>query len=256
MVRAPTAPEDRAVDPALLDAVCDTPPLAARDRLGIYAGMYIARLVEALEEDFPRVAAILGTERFGALARGYLARHPSAHPSIRHVGRAFAEFAAANPPPGAPPWLGDLARLEWARLDVFDAPDARALTLADLRAVAPEAWGDLRFRPVPAFAILRLDWPADRAWAAEPGDVPALAPEPTALRLWRDGFVVFHAPLDAREDAALAALVAGEPFAAICERFAELPPEEAAATAGALLVGWVEDGILAADVGDVGYRGD
>jgi hypothetical protein len=253
---APTAPEDRAADPALLDAVCDTPPLAARDRLGIYAGMYVARLVEALEEDFPRVAAVLGAEPFAALARRYLARYPSEHPSIRHVGRAFADFAAANPADASPPWLGDLARLEWTRLAVFDAPDAPALSLADLRAVPPEAWGDLRFRPVPAFAFLRLDWPAHRAWAAEPGEMPALAPEATALRLWRDGFVVFHAPLDPREDAALSALLAGEPFAAICERFADLPPEEAAARAGALLVAWVEDGILAADLRGLGPRGD
>jgi hypothetical protein len=245
---APGASAGRRVEPALLAAVHDTPALGARERLDIYEGMYVARLVEALGEDFPRVAARLGPARFAARAHAYLARHPSEHPSIRHVGRGFADFIATDPD-DAPPWLADLARLEWARLAVFDAADAPALTLADLRAVAPEDWGALRFRPVPAFAVLHLAWPAEQAWAAEPGtDAPALEPVPTTLRLWRDGFTVYHLPVDAREAAALAALVAGEPFATLCERLADIAPEEAAAEAGTLLVSWIEDGIVAADV--------
>lgn len=244
---APGAPDGSHVEPVLLAAVHDLPPLGARERLGIYGSMYFWRLVEALGEDFPRVAALLGPERFAARARGYLARHPSDHPSIRHVGREFADFIAAHPG-DAPPWLADLARLEWARLAVFDAADAPALTLADLRTVPPESWGALRFRPVPAFALLHLAWPAERAWAAEPGAPPALDPVPTTLRLWRDGFVVYHLPVEPREAAALAALVAGEPFAALCERLADLVPEEAAIEAGTLLVTWIEDGIVSADL--------
>ena len=39
-------------------------------------------------------------------------------------------------------------------------------------------------------------------------------------------------------------LVAGEPFASVCEAFADLPAEEAATTAASLLVCWVKDGMV------------
>jgi hypothetical protein len=84
-----------------------------------------------------------------------------------------------------------------------------------------------------------------RAWDADAGaPPPELSAERTALRVWRSGYAVYHAPLGAREEAALASLVAGEPFAAMCEAFADLPAEKAAAEAASLLVTWVEDGMV------------
>jgi hypothetical protein len=162
------------------------------------------------------------------------------------VGRDLPAFLAAGPPPGAPPYLADLARLEWTRLEVFDAPDARALTLADLRRVAPEEWPALRFAPVPAFARLDLAWPVHRAWtAAEAGEAPVLEPAPTALRVWRDDFLVYHAPMDGHEARALARMLEGRPFAAICEVFSDLDGEDAARGAGTLLASWIDDGVVA-----------
>ena len=225
--------------------VVDTPPLAAEERLQIYAGMYLWRIVDALRENFPRVAAIVGHDAWAALMRAYLTGHPSEHPSIRHVGRALPAFIAAEPPPGAPPYLADLARLEWTRLDVFDAADAPALTLADLRRTAPEDWPTLRFAPVPAFARLTLTFPVQRVWAAaEQGDAAPLEPSRTALRVWRRDFLVYHAPMDDHEERALACMLAGEPFAAVCEVFSDLDAESAARAAGTLLASWIEDGIL------------
>ena len=78
----------------------------------------------------------------------------------------------------------------------------------------------------------------------EPVSGSPLPPARTALRVWRSGFSVYHAVMDAREEAALASLVAGDGFAAVCEAFADLPAEEAAATAASLLVRWVEDGMV------------
>ena len=84
-----------------------------------------------------------------------------------------------------------------------------------------------------------------RAWDAETGAPPPELPAArTALRVWRGGYSVYHAPMDTREEAALASLVAGAPFAAVCEAFADLPAEEAAAQAASLLVSWVEDGMV------------
>lgn len=235
----PPAPE-----PALVDLARSTPSLSAAARLGIYAGMYVARLVDVLRDDFPRVAAVMGGAAFRAAAAAHVGRRPSRHPSLRHLGQGFPETLAAAGP--TPAWLPDLARLEWTRVEVFDAPDSPTLTLAALRAVPVEAWPALRLVPIPALAVLVADWPVHRVWAAG-DDVPAaLARERTALRVWRDGFDVHQAPMDAREERALDAVRAGASFADVCETFADLPAGEAAAEAGALLGRWIEDGLLAA----------
>ena len=219
-------------EPVLLEAVPPTPTLTSAERVHVYAGMYLWRVVEALREDFGKLAAALGDEGFAHLVRDYVAVHPSTEPSIRHIGRALPDFLAGR----EPPFLADLARLEMARLDVFDAPDAAPLTAADLRRVAPEEWPALRFALVPACARLVTDWPVHRLWtdAAAP-----LAAARTALRVWREGFVVYHTAMDPVEEAALERLAAGETFATVCEAF------DGPAEAGAMLLRWIADGVIA-----------
>lgn len=235
----------RAIPRGLGAHLVGTEQLPAAARLAIYARMYFWRLLDVLRDDHPRTAAVLGDEAFRAVVRGYLARHPSEDPSVGNVGRAFAAFLEANLPAGAPSWAPDLAHLEWARRWAFDAPDAPALTLDALRALEPAAWPATRFGVVPSLARLVVGWPVERAWAATPEDAPATLPaERTALRVWRSGFSVYHAVMDAEEEAALASMVAGEPFAVVCEALADLPAAEAATRAASLLVTWVEDGMV------------
>jgi hypothetical protein len=229
------------LDPALEAAVLSTPGLAAADRLAIYRGMYVGRLHDVLAEDFEHTAAVVGPETFAATVRGYLAAHPSEHPSVRHLGRRFAAFLAEAPPPGSPPWLPDLARLEWARVEVFDAPDARPVDLVQLREVPEREWAGLVLLAIPALEVVDSAWPVHLAWR-DGGD---LTPEPTRLRIWRRNNRVYHAAMDRVERDALARLLAEQSFGEICEVLGDLEPEAAAAEAGALLARWLEDGLIA-----------
>src|SRR5439155_1691161 len=122
------------------------------------AGMYFWRLVDALREDFPKLATVLGDGGFADLVRGYIRAHPSTAPSIRHLGRALPDFLAGY----QPAYLADLARLEWTRLQVFDAPDETPLTAGDLRRIAVEEWPGLRFTLVAACARLVTASPVRR----------------------------------------------------------------------------------------------
>jgi hypothetical protein len=230
--------------PGLVAVIGEGTALAPAQRLQIYARMYFWRIRDALSEDYPQLAELLGTDGFEALLRGYLRRHPSEHPSLRHAGRHLPAFLAARPMPGIPPYAPDLARLEWARVDAFDAPDAEPLGKADLHAIAPDAWATVRLTPVPALAVVSFDWPVHDVWADPAGCRPD--PSPTTLRIWRQEHRVFHARVDSFEAAALERLLAGERFADVCDVFASLAPEEAASRAGGLLARWVEDGILGA----------
>ncbi len=212
------------------------------ERLDIYTRMYAARLCDVLAEDYPRVAAIVGEDAFAELAYAYVAAHRSTHPSLRWFGRRFADFLTTHAA-DHPAFLPDLARLEWARLAVFDADDAPTLAMDDLRALPPDAWPGLELRLIPAAASLAVTWPVHRIWANESG--PAWSAEPVALRVWRQDERVFQAAMDAVERTAFACVEAGTDFARMCEALTVLVPADAVpATAGELLLRWIADGLL------------
>lgn len=234
------------VDAALGTVVRGHGRLDAAARIEIYADMYRARLVDVLREDFPRVCAILGDDGFSALVGRYLARHPSTHPSVRHLGHGFAGHLATERLPY--PFLADLARLEWARVEVFDAADPEPLRLADLASLAPAAWPALMLRPIAACRVVAAAWPVHEIWAAadDGGAGVARLAAPTTIRVWREGWSVSHAAMGPTEVEAFRALQRGAPFAQVCAAVeAGREPDAAAREVGALLMRWLEDGLLA-----------
>jgi hypothetical protein len=227
----------------LLSVAAPSATLGSEERLRVYADAYFWRLRDILSEDFPRLAERLGDEAFEELATAYLRAHPSQDPSLRHLGDALPSFLARSAE--HPPFLADLARLERARVDVFDAPDDRPLTTDDLRSVPPEAWAALRFVPIRALRVLHLDWPVVAYWS-DAAAVP-VAPEAVAVRVWRDAeFRVHHAVLSDRAEEALDAIRGGGTFEDLCAVWTDLPLDEGARRVTALLARWALDGILAA----------
>ncbi|HSB19901.1 MAG TPA: DNA-binding domain-containing protein [Anaeromyxobacteraceae bacterium] len=229
-------------DPAGLEAcLAGTPGLPAAERVGIYAGMYLGRQVEALREEFPRLAGLLGEERFLALCRAYLSEHPSEHHDIGQLGRELAGFLRREPDPHRPD-LADLAELEWTRSLAFGAAEAEAAGPEAFAGLAPEAFAAARIRLAPSLHLLHLGSGAASLWSAlEAGEEPGPPlPAPTAVAVWRSGHRVLHAALGKDEARALAAALAGEPVERICAAFAGDP--EPAAAAHAALSSWIEEG--------------
>lgn len=233
-------------DPAALEACfAGTPALPAAERLGIYAGMWLARQVEALAAEHPALRAALGAERFEALCRDYLAAHPSEHHDIGRLGHALAAFLRRHPAPERDD-LGDLAELEWARSEAFFEAEVEPAGREALAALGPDRFPGARLRLVPALRLLRLDHPAQEAWRrALRGEGPAAsAPVETLLAVWRAGHEVLHAPLGEAEGRALGRALAGERLAEVCAAFAGEP--EPAAVAFAALASWLDEGWVAA----------
>jgi hypothetical protein len=234
--------------PALIAEIRGDGRLGAADRLEVYARMYCARLVDVLGEDYPQVAAMLGADAFADVAHEYVTAHPSTHPSLRWFGRGFADFLAATTEHVLPAYLADLARLEWTRLAVFDAPDTGLLDLDTLRNLPPDGWASLHLRLVPALEVLQVAWPVHRIWEAGDSGSPATEwqSDEIWLRVWRQGDKVYQASMDVAERVALAHIQAGDEFAVWCEALATVVPANVAAeTAGALVLRWIEDGVLA-----------
>jgi hypothetical protein len=235
-------PGERVLDPELVAGIEPSRTLDSAGRLAVYADAYILRLRDVLAEDFPRVAALLGREAFDRLASRYVKAHPSTEPSLRHLGRAMAEFIRHKD--DLPPWLADLAALEWARVNAFDAPDDEALTMAKLAEIDPASWPGLRLIPVRSLEVVNAQWPVHRLWAEDNDE--AIEPARTSIRVWRRAdFHIVHAPMDEREAAAVQRLLEGATFARICDVFENLDERQAAQEAGALMLRWLEDGIIA-----------
>lgn len=228
--------------PELVAAIEASRTLDPAGRLGVYADAYFLRLRDVLAEDFPRVAKLLGEEAFDRLVRHYLKAHPSTEPSVRHLGRAMARFIRGLNE--VPAWLADLAALEWARVNAFDAPDDEPLTIARMAEIDSTAWPQLRMAAVRSLEVVHAAWPVHRLWTED--NPEGLAPAPTSIRVWRRAdFHVLHAPMDDREAAAAIRLMAGSTFAEICQAFDDLDEQQGAEQAGALLLRWLEDAIIA-----------
>ena len=221
---------------------------AAVERLDVYANMYFFRLLGVVQGDYPCLEKLLGADGFHDLVTDYLVAFPSQDPSVRHVGARLPLLLDDHPTGRAVPAAADLARLEWARGLAFDRADAAPLAPSALAAVPPEAWGDLRFAPVPSFQVLRLAHPVHLLWQAlERGEpAPALEPRPTELLVWRRGFTVYHRLAHPGEADLLDAVAAGAPFGAICEALLDERGEEAAARAAfEHLRTWIDQGLFA-----------
>jgi hypothetical protein len=228
---------------------------SAGERMHVYAHMYRARIAEALESQFPRLAKLLGSDAFADLAAAYITDEPSRHPSLRHVGERLPAWLAARRREA--PRLAALARLEWARADVFDLADDPPLTLDALRAWPPDRFGELPLRLLTAHRLLTVPAGTAEFWDSLGSDhVTAADAEASAgiaeggdesLIVWREGTIVYHRPVTPAEHTALEHAAVGTYFGVICESVLATQSEEAAlAQAYTWMSTWLADGLVRA----------
>ena len=236
-------------DGAIERQVIGTARVSVPVRLAIYGDGYRSRLIEALQANFPILAALLGEADFAALGTAYVGAHDSVSYSVRHYGAELADFLAADERYASAPVLAELARWEWAMAAMFDAADAPAIDAGVLATVAPADWAALRFTLSPCVQLLELEWNAPELWKAVTNEteIPEaqLLPEPVSWLLWREDLQIFFRPLSRHEAVALAAVRSHRTFGELCLVLSEQVGEDgAAATAAGYLRGWVQSGLI------------
>ena len=195
------------------DVVLPSKRLSAHARVGVYQAMYLPRMLEALESDYPALAHFLGHAAWQRLVRAYVTAHPSRSYTLNELGRRLPEFVGRARVP-RPAFCRDLARLEWAVAEVFDAAETRALAETDFAAVAPRDWERARLVPVAALRLVELDHDAG-AWLDslkhETHRHPKVARRRSLLVVYRRNYGVMRREQTPAAFALLRDLVDGQP---------------------------------------------
>ena len=137
--------------------------LTSFERLEIYNRMYWFRLLDCLYDDCPGLRAVLGDKKFTALCEAYLVKYPSASFTLRNLPGRLERFIKAEPRYTRPhtALCLDLARFEWARVEVFDTAARPVFTPDDLLDIPAARQGKLKLALQPYLQLLRLDYPVD-----------------------------------------------------------------------------------------------
>ena len=133
-------------DNAILDEILDSPKAKRETLFGVYRHAYGSRLVEVMRNDHKLLHRYLGDEAFDEMGHAYVKARPSENPNLRWFSQGLPDFLRSAEPYNRHPVLSDLAALEKALNDAFDAAEAPVLALGDMAGFAPEIWNDLVFQ--------------------------------------------------------------------------------------------------------------
>jgi hypothetical protein len=236
-------------DDAILDEILDSPREKRETLLGVYRHAYGSRLVDAVRNDHELLHLYLGDEMFDEMAHAYVKAHPSENPNLRWFSQGLPDFLKSAEPYSSHPVLSDLAALEKALNDAFDAAEGAVVELTDMAGFAPEAWSDLRFQPHPSASRLDLATNASAIWLALKNDEnpPEATPleQPARLLIWRQDVTPMFRELSAEEAMMWDEAANGISFGVLCEMLATYDDPDGAAGRGAgYLHGWITAGLL------------
>jgi len=237
-------------DDAILTDINDNDRENRRTLFGVYRNAYVLRLAEILGRDYELTHAYLGDQTFSDLAQGYIAKHPSDKRNARWFGRYLPEFARKTAPFSEHKEVAELAALEKALADAFDAADAQPVTIEELAAIPPEDWANLVFSPHPTAKRLRFKTNAADIWMALKDEAAPpeamLLPEPQMILVWRQDLTSRFRPLCPEEAMMWAEATKGVRFGVLCEMVATFAGEDGAdLRAAAYLKNWLDTGSLA-----------
>ncbi|HEY3666446.1 MAG TPA: DNA-binding domain-containing protein [Polyangiaceae bacterium] len=229
--------------------------LSAVERLEIYREQFWLRHTSSLVEDFPGVSGILGQQAWAALIEGYLEAHPPHSYTLRDLGLRLPQYIADQSTLEHHELCTDMARLELAYLEIFDAADVPPITPDALTGLSEEAWQGVRIGFHPALRVFKSAYPVaalrrqliEAQSSAQRVRMPA--PEPCWQLLFRRNLQLFHEPLSQGAYALLSALTRRVPLLAACEQAqAEVPSEGAntAESAGDWFQSWAARGLVTA----------
>jgi hypothetical protein len=188
--------------------------MTSAERVGVYHGMYLMRMEEALEADYPVIRYHLGDHQFSHLVREYVQSYPSRSYTLNRLGDHLPQFFLDRPEWAQAAFLHDLARLELGLTEVFDECETPVLGAEDLESVAPESWEQVRLQPIAALRVLAFRYSVIPPLSAFHDDRPTPTPRRRAtwVAVYRRDYSVLRLELSRAEHDLLRDLVDGAPL--------------------------------------------
>lgn len=137
--------------------------------LALYRRLIRNNYVQALTITYPVLHRLVGSRYFKMFARGYMKRYPSTSGDLFVYGQHFPLFLMQLE---SPRLLVELARLEWACHEVYQAADSPPLVPDQLNVVASADPSCVTFHLNKAARLLRLSMPVHHLWRALQSDAP------------------------------------------------------------------------------------
>ena len=155
-----TAPDGKSMRAYASRFIKPNDRLTSFERLEIYNRQYWFRLLSSMIEDFPGLRAVLGDTQFEAMSKAYLVDCPSRSFTLRNLGARLESWLRKHPK-----WAAakqalavDIARLEWADIEAFDAAALPGLHTEDITGAVGAG---LRLQLQPYVQLLSFHYPVD-----------------------------------------------------------------------------------------------
>jgi hypothetical protein len=143
--------------------------IGAAGRIAVYRNHFLISLTDALAAGYPVVARLVGDAFFRAATRRYVQERPPRSPCVAEYGEEFPDFLENLPEALGLPYIGDVARLEWALICAAEAADPRPVAADRLAMLVPDRLATARLTLHPSVRLLASPFPIDRIWKANQG---------------------------------------------------------------------------------------
>lgn len=134
-------------------------------RFSVYRNNVYSSLVNILCEGFPVVMQLVGTEFFKAMASAYARTHLPKSPIMYFYGQQFGAFIDTFEPTAELPYLGDIARLEYARQIALHADDTPLLSSDDISVLDPDMLTQMQPQLHSSVQLISSAYPIYAIWA-------------------------------------------------------------------------------------------
>jgi hypothetical protein len=225
----------------------------ALERLEVYRDQFWVRHLLSLQDDYPTLVWALGRDTFRRLATEYLQACPPRTWNLQKLGADLPHYVASRAPWHGDAIARDAARLDWAFMHAFDAPDAPPFDRRVLATAPESSWPGARLAFHPSLRALALEHSLHelRESIKRGHPCPRPAPQVTRIVVWRDHACFLHAAaLEPLAFELLVALERGALLGGACEELArshrEADPLGLAPRVGAWFEQWTASGWVSA----------
>lgn len=167
---------------------------AGHPLLAVYRNTAFKGAIDALADNYPTIALILGSDMFVALTSEFVSDIPPESPVLAAYGAGFADWLEAQPIAQALPYMSGVARIDRLRTESHLAAEGDTLDPASLSCISAEQWSKSAALLHPATRFGWFTVPAPSIWLAHLDPHAAeIAPEWRAegvLLTRRDGAVI------------------------------------------------------------------